>query len=65
MNLLKKEIEKILINAIESCGIDLPDGTQILKNSDRPDLSDFQSNIAMSLAKALKKNPRQIATDIV
>ncbi len=65
MNLLKKEIEQILINAIKSCNIEIPAGTSILKNSDRPDLSDFQSNIAMSLVKTLKKNPRQIATEIV
>ena len=65
MNLLKNAIEEILIKAISDCNISIPAGSQILKNSDRPDLSDFQSNIAMNLAKALKKNPRQIATDIV
>lgn len=65
MNNLKNKIEEILVKAISECGISIPAGVQILKNSDRPDLSDFQSNIAMSLAKALKKNPRQIATEIV
>ena len=65
MNNLKNKIEEILVQAISKCGIEIPAGTQVLKNSDRPDLSDFQSNIAMSLAKALKKNPRQIATEIV
>ena len=65
MNNLKNKIEEILVDAISKCGIGIPAGVQILKNSDRPDLSDFQSNIAMSLAKALKKNPRQIATEIV
>nr|MCR5506968.1 arginine--tRNA ligase [bacterium] len=65
MNNLKNKIEEILVKAISECGISIPAGTQILKNSDRPDLSDFQSNIAMALAKQLKKNPRQIATEIV
>ena len=65
MNNLKNKIEEFLVKAISECGISIPAGVQILKNSDRPDLSDFQSNIAMSLAKALKKNPRQIATEIV
>ena len=65
MNNLKNKIEEILLKAISECGISIPAGVQILKNSDRPDLSDFQSNIAMSLVKALKKNPRQIATEIV
>ncbi|HEY0053708.1 MAG TPA: arginine--tRNA ligase, partial [Caulobacteraceae bacterium] len=32
--------------------------------SDRPDLADFQSNGALAAAKALKANPREIATRI-
>lgn len=32
----------------------------VVKNSDRPDLSDFQCNGALALAKSEKKNPRQI-----
>jgi len=35
-----------------------------VKVSDRPDLSDFQCNGALALAKAEKKNPREIAMDI-
>jgi arginyl-tRNA synthetase len=33
--------------------------------SDRPDLSDFQTNCSMPLAKLLKKNPLEIANKIV
>jgi len=33
--------------------------------SDRPDLSDFQTNCAMPLAKQLKKSPREVAETIV
>ena len=33
--------------------------------SDRPDLSDFQSNAAMALAKELHKSPRDVAQTIV
>ena len=36
----------------------------VVKNSDRPDLSDFQCNGALALAKAEKKNPRQIGEAI-
>lgn len=36
----------------------------VVKNSDRPDLSDFQCNGALALAKAEKKNPRQISEAI-
>lgn len=35
-----------------------------VKVSDRPDLSDFQCNGALALAKAEKKNPREIASTI-
>ncbi len=34
----------------------------IVKVSDRPDLSDFQCNGALALAKSERKNPREIAT---
>ena len=65
MNLLKYEIEKNITKAISDCGFELPENTEIVRNSDRPDLSDFQSNIAMNLSKVLKQNPRKIAEDIV
>ncbi len=65
MNLIKYEIEKNIIKAISDCGFELSENTEIVRNSDRPDLSDFQSNIAMNLSKVLKQNPRKIAEDIV
>lgn len=36
-----------------------------VKVSDRPDLSDFQCNGALALAKSERKNPREIASTIV
>lgn len=36
----------------------------VVKASDRPDLSDFQCNGALALAKLLHKNPREIASQI-
>lgn len=33
----------------------------VVKVSDRPDLSDFQCNGALALAKPLRRNPREIA----
>ena len=35
------------------------------KYSDRPDLSDFQTNCAMPLSKTLKQNPKEIANTII
>ncbi len=41
--------------------LNLDDKYAVIKISDRPDLSDFQCNAALALAKIEKKNPRQIA----
>ena len=37
----------------------------VTKVSDRPDISDFQCNGALALAKSEHKNPREIATSVV
>lgn len=44
---------------------ELPDDLGSVKVSDRPDLAQFQCNGAMAAAKIAKKNPRDIADDIV
>ncbi len=59
---LKSYFEEVIINILKKQG-------HIIKNamvtcSNRPDLSDYQSNIAMSLAKQLKKSPITIANEI-
>lgn len=41
--------------------LDLDTKFAVIKPSDRPDLSDFQCNGALALAKSLHKNPREIA----
>ncbi len=58
-----KEIENDLKSVIKSAGYELDNVT--LEVSNRPDLGDYQINDAMKLAKAYKKNPRDIANDIV
>lgn len=59
-------IENIINNKIVHCfkNLDLDLSFAIAKISDRPDLSDFQCNAALGLAKKLGKNPREIATNI-
>ena len=65
MNFVKIKLEEIIKNAINELEYPILENIEIIRDSDRPDLSDFQSNIAMNLAKQLKQNPRQIATNIV
>ncbi len=43
---------------------DIPVELAVFAKSDRPDLADFQCNGAFQAAKALRKNPREIATAV-
>ena len=56
--ILDEKINKKLEKIFDELGFDTKFAT--VKNSDRPDLSDFQCNGALALAKIEKKNPRQI-----
>ena len=59
-------LEKIINNKLSQCFAKLGLNPQfaVVKVSDRPDLSDFQCNGALALAKSEHKNPREIATQI-
>lgn len=55
--------EEYLKNKIKECGYDVEEVT--LNVSSRKEFGDYQYNGVMSLAKAYKENPRDIATKIV
>ena len=59
-------IEKTINEKLETIfnKLNLDTRFAIVKVSDRPDLSDFQCNGALALAKQLKQNPRDIAASI-
>ena len=59
---LEKLINQKVKKIFEQLGLDTKYAA--VKVSDRPDLSDFQCNGALALAKTMKKNPREIATQI-
>jgi len=61
MNLMN-EIKKRVQNAFNLSGFENAD--ILVKISDRPDMSDYQSNGALPLAKQTKQNPRAIAEKI-
>lgn len=65
MNFLKDKLENLIKQSLNDLGYPILENVEIVRASDRPDLSDFQSNIAMALAKELKQNPRAIAQNIV
>lgn len=56
--ILDEKINQKLVKIFDELGFDRKYAA--VKNSDRPDLSDFQCNGALALAKSEKKNPRQI-----
>lgn len=64
MNLsLENIINQKMSAAFKALGLD--EKFAFVKVSDRPDLSDFQCNGALALAKSERKNPREIAAKIV
>lgn len=60
--LLENKINAALVEVFEKLNLDIK--FAFVKVSDRPDLSDFQCNGALALAKTAHKNPREIATNI-
>ena len=63
MNNFIYKLEEKLKNIIKDCGY-YTDKVSLVTSS-RPDLGEYQYNGVMSLAKAYKKNPNQIAAEIV
>lgn len=63
MKSLRDQLNKIVADAFGACGFDRKYG--IVERSNRPDLGQFQCNGALAAAKQYKKNPRQIAQQVV
>lgn len=60
--LLENKLNEVLADIFGQQGLDKK--FAVVKASDRPDLSDFQCNGALALAKMMHKNPREIAQNI-
>lgn len=59
---LKDYLSEAIVKTLKQLNYDA--SNTLVSVSNRPDLSDYQSNIAMSLAKLAKKSPVQIANEI-
>ena len=61
-----QSVEKTLNNKLLSIfnELNLDERFAVVKTSDRPDLSDYQCNGALALAKMMHQNPREIASKI-
>ena len=62
MQSLEKQLNNKIKTIFETLNFDT--NFAFVKPSDRPDLSDFQCNGALALAKSLKQNPRMIGQQI-
>ncbi len=62
MGHLGNELGAIFARGFEAAGLDPRLGD--VRRSDKPDMADFQCNGALAGAKAAKRNPREIATQI-
>src|SRR5512144_1125875 len=65
MSLPHKQIESRLQQAVSAVLPDADTSTVLVRPCPDPKFGDYQRNALMSLAKARKLNPRQLATDVV
>jgi len=60
---IKLQLSKIIEDALKSADIEADD--IVISDATKPEFGDYQYNGVMKLAKQLKQNPRQIATNVV
>jgi len=60
---IKLELSKIIENALKSANIEAED--IVISDATKPEFGDYQFNGVMKLAKILRQNPRQIASNVV
>ena len=60
---IKSQLSNIIRNALKSANIESND--VVISDATKPEFGDYQFNGIMKLAKVLKQNPRQIATNLV
>ena len=61
---IKKELQQIIKNSLEKNNIDFDSNTIVIETPKDSNFGDYSTNIALILAKTLKRNPLEIAEDI-
>ncbi len=60
---IKKQLNSIISTALSSCGIDVD--MVSVNEAGKPEFGDYQYNGIMPLARPLKRNPRDIASEVL
>ncbi len=61
---IKSQLSTIIKKALKDANIETTDDI-VISDATKPEFGDYQFNGVMKLAKQLKKNPREIASDVV
>ncbi|NOZ91598.1 MAG: arginine--tRNA ligase [Epsilonproteobacteria bacterium] len=61
---IKSQLSTIIQKALKDANIETTDDI-VISDATKPEFGDYQFNGVMRLAKQLKRNPREIATDVV
>lgn len=62
---MKAQLSSLLAQAADQIGADISQINLILERPKSAEHGDFSSNLAMMLAKPLRKNPRELATSLI
>lgn len=62
---MKEKLTKIIENALKECNISYEGTSFLVERSKDASHGDYATNVAMQLARTLKKNPREIAEQLI
>ncbi|MDY0214960.1 MAG: arginine--tRNA ligase [Bacilli bacterium] len=63
--MIDKYLQKLVLDATEKLGLSLPLDTIVIETSKDSAHGDYATNIAMQLARAMRKNPREVASLLI
>ena len=63
--MIDKYLQKLVLDATEKLGLSLPLDAIVIETSKDSAHGDYATNIAMQLARAMRKNPREVASLLI
>ena len=62
---IELHLKKLIANAFANLGVEMSEDNIVIERSKEKAHGDYATNAAMQMARVLKKNPREIAQNIV